>query len=126
MINNTEIKISVRTLVEFIFRSGDIDSQFISNSRALEGTKAHQKIQKDNKDNGYTPEVTLKHTIEYQGFNFIIEGRADGIISTDDTVVIDEIKSTNRPLEYIEENYNETHWAQAKCYAFIYCVQNKS
>jgi DNA excision repair protein ERCC-2 len=126
MINNTEIKISVRNLVEFIFRSGDIDSQFISNSRALEGTKAHQKIQKDNKDNGYTPEVTLKYTLEYQGFNFIIEGRADGIISAEETVLIDEIKSTNRPLEYIEENYNETHWAQAKCYAFIYCEQNKA
>ena len=122
--NNREICISVRNLVEFVLRSGDIDSLFIGNSRALEGTKAHQQIQKDNKDNGYTPEVTLKYSMEYQAFKFIIEGRADGIISKDDTLIIDEIKTTTRPIEFIEENYKETHWAQAKCYAFIYCEQN--
>lgn len=124
MNNRTEIRISVRNLVEFILRSGDIDSQFIGNSRALEGTKAHQKIQKENKEKGYTAEVTLKYPMEYKGFNFLIEGRADGIISNDDIIIVDEIKSTTRPIEYLEENYNETHWSQAKCYAFIYCEQN--
>lgn len=124
MINKKEIRISVRNLVEFIFRSGDIDSQFMSNSRALEGTKAHQKVQKNNEYKSYTPEVTLKYDIEYKGFNFVVEGRADGIILENDSFIIDEIKSTNRPLEYMEENSNETHWAQAKCYAFIYCTQN--
>ncbi len=90
----------------------------------MEGTRAHQKIQKDNQDKGYQPEVTLKYRTEYQDFIFIIEGRADGIITDNDTIIVDEIKSTNRPLEQIDENYSETHWAQAKCYAFIYCVQN--
>ncbi len=80
--SKSEIRISVRNLVEFIFRSGDIDSQFTSNSRALEGTKAHQKIQKDNGYAGYTPEVSLKYTLEYKSFNFAVEGRADGIILT--------------------------------------------
>ncbi|MBP1744208.1 MAG: ATP-dependent helicase, partial [Firmicutes bacterium] len=124
VINKSEIRISVRNLVEFIFRSGDIDSQFISNSRALEGTKAHQKVQKDNGYAGYTPEVALKYTVEYKGFNFVVEGRADGIIADSGAFTIDEIKSTARPLEHIEENHNATHWAQAKCYAFIYCMQN--
>src|SRR5659263_774516 len=120
MTSKPEIKLSVRNLVEFILRSGDIDSQFMSNSRALEGTRIHQKIQNENKDKGYTPEVPLKYSVEYQGFNFRIEGRADGIITNGDFMIVDEIKSTNIPLEHIEENYNETHWAQAKCYAFIY------
>jgi len=119
-----EIKLSVRNLVEFILRSGDIDSQFMSSSRALEGTRAHQKIQNANKDKGYSPEVPLKYSVDYQGFTFIIEGRADGVITTDELTIIDEIKSTNRPLEHLDEHYNETHWAQAKCYAHIYCVQN--
>jgi len=124
MNNKPEIKLSVRNLVEFILRSGDIDSQFMSNSSALEGTRAHQKVQKDNKDKDYTPEVTLKYSVEYKGFNFRIDGRADGIISIDDFIIIDEIKSTNRPLVHIDENFNETHWAQAKCYAFVYAEQN--
>ncbi len=124
MTSKPEIKLSVRNLVEFILRSGDIDSQFMSNSSALEGTRIHQKIQKENKDKGYAPEVSLKYSVDYQGFNFRIEGRADGIITKDELIIVDEIKSTNRPLEIIDENYNETHWAQAKCYAFIYAVQN--
>ena len=125
MTPNPEIKLSVRNLVEFILRSGDIDAQFMSNARALEGTRAHQKIQNANKDKGYSPEVTLKYSVDYQGFTFIIEGRADGVITTEALTIIDEIKSTSRPLEHLEEHYNETHWAQAKCYAHIYCAQNK-
>ncbi|AFA48291.1 ATP-dependent DNA helicase [Acetobacterium woodii] len=124
MTKKAEIKVSVRNLVEFILRSGNIDSQFMSNASALEGTRAHQKIQKDNQDKGYQPEVSLKYRTEYQGFIFLIEGRADGIITNDGAIIVDEIKSTSRPLEQIDENYSETHWAQAKCYAFIYCVQN--
>ena len=38
------IKVSVGHLVEFVLRSGDIDNSFMSMTRALEGTKAHQKV----------------------------------------------------------------------------------
>ena len=49
MEKNKDIKISVRNLVEFVLRSGDLDMRFRGSSRAVEGTKAHQKIQKENK-----------------------------------------------------------------------------
>src|SRR5665811_1941276 len=39
-------------------------------------------------------------------------------------VTIDEIKTVTRDLELIEEDYNGLHWAQAKCYAYIYATQN--
>jgi Rad3-related DNA helicase len=125
MTNQSEIKLSVRNLVEFIFRSGDLNSQFISNTRALEGTRAHQKIQKANAAAGYLPEVPLRYSHDYQDFTFLIEGRMDGIFTRDDRLVIDEIKSTTCPLDQIEEDFSETHWAQAKCYGFIYCTQNQ-
>lgn len=138
---SNEIRISVRNLVEFVLRSGDLDSRFMGSSRALEGTKAHQKIQKEYKNKfskekqilledieaikrKYYAEVALKHRTEYRDFIFIIEGRADGIIIEDYDITIDEIKSVTRPLEYIDENYNILHWAQAKCYAYIYTLQN--
>lgn len=119
-----EIKISVRNLVEFILRSGDLDSRFRGSSRAVEGTKAHQKIQKSAPDN-YNSEVHLKNDFEYKGFKFVIEGRADGIITEEDKTIIDEIKSTTRPLELIDEDYNPLHWAQAKCYGYIYSKDNQ-
>ncbi len=122
-----EIKTSIRNLVEFILRSGDIDSRFVGSGRALEraleGTKLHQKIQKAGGEN-YTAEVQLKYIKECDDFLLILEGRADGIISEDSCIVIDEIKTTSVPLEYIDENFNYLHWAQAKCYAFIYGEQN--
>ncbi|MBU4540070.1 MAG: ATP-dependent DNA helicase [Firmicutes bacterium] len=125
MTKQPEIKLSVRNLVEFMLRSGNIDSQFISNASALEGTRAHQKVQKDNQDKGYTPEVSLKYSLEYEGFSFRIEGRADGIIASEAGIIVDEIKSTSRPLSQIDEESSNTHWAQAKCYAFIYALQHE-
>lgn len=118
-----EIKVSVRNLVEFLLRSGDIDSSFFRVSRAVEGTRIHKKIQKAQKED-YRAEVFLKHSTEYMEFVLTVEGRADGIIEGSDGVTIDEIKSTMSPLANIDENYSELHWAQAKCYAYIYAAQN--
>ncbi|MBM7615478.1 ATP-dependent DNA helicase [Alkaliphilus hydrothermalis] len=119
-----EIKISVRNLVEFVLRSGDIDTSFRSSTRAVEGTRAHQKVQKAQGDD-YEAEVSLKHQFQYKDFRFVIEGRVDGIIDSPLAgACIDEIKSTTKPLEEIHEDYNHLHWAQAKCYGYIYCWQN--
>ena len=49
MNNGCNVKISVRNLVEFTFRSGDLDTRFTTSARAVEGTRLHQKLQKLNK-----------------------------------------------------------------------------
>lgn len=118
-----KIKVSVRNLIEFVLRSGDIDNSFMSMSRAVDGTKAHQKVQKSY-GLEYKPEVTLKHSINYDIFTIELQGRADGIINLSDQIIIDEIKSTTKDLDDISEDFNELHWAQAKCYGYIYCLQN--
>lgn len=118
-----EIKISVRNLIEFVLREGDIDNSFRSNIAALEGTKAHQKVQKSYGQE-YNAEYTLKHSIEFDDYTLVLEGRADGIFILPDEIIIDEIKSTTKNLEDIEENYREIHWAQAMCYGYIYSIQN--
>lgn len=118
-----EINISVRNLVEYVMRSGDIDNQFRSMSRALEGTYAHQRVQKTYDKNDLS-EVVLKYKLEYMKFKFKLEGRADGILFRDNKVIIDEIKSTTRDLESIDENLNSRHWAQAICYGYFYAKQN--
>lgn len=117
-----EVKISVRNLIEFIKRSGDIDRRFYSNARALAGIRAHQKIQKEYSDN-YRAEVFLRTTEEIDEITFIVEGRADGIDESDE-VTIDEIKSTTRDLEELEKEENVMHWSQAKCYGYIYAKEH--
>ena len=117
------VKISVRDLVEFILQSGDIVSGFTGSSRNVDAIKAHQTIQ-NSYEKDYTAEVTVKHIVEYQGISFEVNGRIDGVINNNGYIIIDEIKTTMRDLRDIEEDYNMLHWAQAKCYAYIYCVQN--
>jgi len=117
------LKISIRSLVEFILRSGDIDSGFMSMNRALEGGKAHRKLQKSYGDD-YKAEVSLKKNMEFEGYNLVLEGRADGIFIEDGNVIIDEIKSVTKPLELINEDYDFRHWAQAMCYGYIYGEEN--
>jgi len=105
-------------------RSGDIDNTFTStNKRAVEGTLAHGKVQKSYGE-GYQAEVQLKHEIAHDKYSIELEGRADGIYVAADEVMIDEIKSTTKDLESVEADYNMQHWAQAKCYGYIYAVQN--
>lgn len=76
------IRISVRSLVEFIFRSGDISD---SSSGALPveamnaGSRIHRKLQK-RAGSYYASEVPLKITSECGGHVITVEGRADGII----------------------------------------------
>lgn len=117
------IRISVRTLVEFILRSGDLTSGFAGGSRALEGIKAHKRVQKDQPEE-YRQEVSLSFRRETDGLILEIGGRADGIITGQDGVTVDEIKSTTRELGEIREEDNPLYWAQAQCYAYIYAAQN--
>ena len=78
------IELSVRELVEFVGRKGDIDVRFSrSDPDAMqEGARLHRKIQKE-QGSGYKAEVTLSREIfeEYDGEHMLIaiEGRADGI-----------------------------------------------
>ena len=120
MKEETIIRISVRSLVEFILREGDIDNR-VSGSMLL-GGKIHRKIQSRMGTN-YTAEVPLKIQMPCDGFVLQIEGRADGVLKDDGKVLIDEIKGILRSLEHLEAPV-PVHLAQAKCYAYIYAVQN--
>ena len=148
-----KIEMSVRELVEFAERSGDIDnrSSHTDPDAMQQGARLHRKIQKE-QGAGYRSEVTLKIETEevYDGERmiFAIEGRADGmfeevlsvslekagimgvllkegpVISTDTEIsFIDEIKTTYRDVEKQPEPV-QVHLAQAKCYAYIHAVQN--
>ncbi len=123
------IRVSVRNLVEFILRGGDIDNRTsgsMEKEAMLMGGRLHRKIQRS-MGSDYHAEVTMKTVIPCDGFSLQVEGRADGIILRGEDekkeVVIDEIKGVLRELEHITEPV-KVHLAQAKCYAHIYASQN--
>ena len=120
-----KLHISVRGLVEFIFREGDIDNRSSgrqSPDAMLEGSRIHRKIQKS-KGAGYQAEVPLSYLDVTDLYELTIEGRADGIFCEDGQWWIDEIKGVYRPLEHMEAPVY-VHQAQAMCYAYIYALMH--
>jgi len=124
-----EIRTSVRNLVEFILREGDIDNRH-SASKAdamLEGGRIHRMIQRRMGPN-YHSEVSLSLSVPNEKFDIVIDGRADGIMFEyqEDvviTVTIDEIKGTYRDVNRMQKE-ETLHLAQAKCYAYVYALLN--
>ena len=119
------VRISVRNLVEFILRNGDLVSGSGTSDKEamLKGSRLHRKIQKQ-MGSHYQPEVSLKKDTEYDDLILRVEGRADGIFSQDDRFCIDEIKGVYKNLELMEEPVL-VHRAQALCYAWIYLDEHE-
>lgn len=116
------IRISVRNLVEFVMRGGDIDNRRTSAAEkdAMQaGSRMHRKIQK-RQGADYHAEVAMKHAVEQEGYRILIEGRADGVIEAADGVTIDEIKCMYLDVSQLEEP-QPVHLAQALCYGYMYC-----
>lgn len=119
-----QVRISVRNLVEFLLRSGDIDNRM---SRGLqlnamqEGMRIHKKLQRA-MGSSYSAEVPLRLDVPTDRYVLTIEGRADGIFTREDMPCIDEIKGIYQDVTKMEEPI-PVHLAQAKCYAYIYALQ---
>lgn len=118
-----EIGISVRNLVEFILRYGDIDNRKHGgqDNAMQEGTRIHRMIQKK-MGSGYQAEVPLKVYFPREMYTLQVEGRADGIFELEGVVTIDEIKGTfSNPARLAEPL--PLHLAQAKCYAYMHALK---
>jgi DNA excision repair protein ERCC-2 len=113
--------VSVRDLVEFVWRSGDLggDGEFVASDRALAGIRGHHRIQKA-RPNGYQREVCISHEVSTEEAVLRIHGRIDGLLITADEVLLEEIKTIRGASDHTAD---PLHWAQAKVYGFIY-LQN--
>ena len=116
-----KVRISVRNLVEFILRSGDLDNSSGTSGdkeAMLKGGRLHRKIQRSMKGD-YQAEVSLKKESEYEDVIIQVEGRADGIFTEDGAVYIDEIKGTYGNVQAMDTPI-PVHRAQAMCYGLIW------
>lgn len=145
-----QVAISVRNLVEFLMREGDIDDRRSGGVDSLTamaaGAKIHKRIQKS-EGSFYHAEVGLSFVMSYDEFDLGVEGRADGLIYDEDeagnivgvasggaavsargagayvNVIVDEIKGMYADVMSFTEPI-PVHEAQAKCYAFILANEN--
>lgn len=119
-----QVRISVRNLVEFVLRSGDIDNRrgrTAQKEAMQEGSRIHRKIQR-RMGASYHAEVPLKLELELESYVLVIEGRADGILIEGEQVTVDEIKGIYQDVHSLTEAV-PVHLAQAKCYGYMYGVQ---
>jgi DNA excision repair protein ERCC-2 len=121
--NKIKLKISVKNLVNFVYKSGDLRYHNVSLKRALQGTLGHQTVQNSRIAN-YEKEVSLVFNVEFEGIVLEIKGRMDGVFHLNKGVIIEEIKTTTIPLANLIEDFNKLHWAQVLVYSYIYSVQN--
>ncbi len=117
------IDLSVRDLVEFCLRSGNLDMTTFGVISTTDGIRAHQQIQSQRSD-AYQNEIFIDHEIERENYVLQINGRMDGLLVADQGVTIDEIKTTRQDLTQVELSEDPIHWGQAQCYAFMYAHKN--
>ena len=115
MSERPSLRVSVRGIVEFVFRRGDIIPGAAPSDAFAEGGKAHRAVQSDRGDR-YLSEVTFVESVIGEWCELVVHGRADGVDSNGDVLTIEEIKSTNRSLQGIGEDDYPAHWAQGKMY----------
>ncbi len=121
-----QFHISVRELVEFVMNSGDIDNRRTAGAKKeamQEGSRLHRKIQK-RMGSSYQAEVPMKHTVNEEWFQIIVEGRADGVITKPDGSVIDEIKCMYLDVNRLTDPF-PVHLAQAMCYGYFWCLEKE-
>src|SRR4051812_36062700 len=118
------IRVSVRALVEFVLRTGGLgrESVFMGPRRALEGARAHQRIQKSRPPE-YEAEVFLTRDIAAANLILRVSGRIDGLIRSLDQWHIEEIKTLSRPHD---GEADPLHWAQAKIYGAMLAASEAS
>ena len=114
--------ISVRDLVEFVLRQGDLggEREFVGSDRALAGIRGHQKIQRS-RPTGYLTELPVEHRVETAGFTLQIRGQIDGLLITSEQVLLEEIKTVHGKWNH---EADPLHWAQAKFHGFVHAQEN--
>lgn len=120
------LRVSVRGLVEHCLRAGDLNLESWGASSPVDAIRAHQKVQ-GSRGEAYRKEVSLTHTVtspDDDRFSLEIGGRIDGVLTTDERVVIEEIKTTSGDVDARAAREEPTHWGQLQVYAYIYARQN--
>lgn len=120
---NKSLTLSVHQLVDFLLRTGDIDTRVFNRSSMTEGTRIHASYQ-SSQGSDYYSEYPLLHRFVIEGVEITLQGRADGIIKRKNgEYAIDEIKSTVEDLQVFRDNNFSWHIGQAKCYAYLFLLE---
>ncbi|MBF0277524.1 MAG: ATP-dependent DNA helicase [SAR324 cluster bacterium] len=116
-------QVSVKELVEFCCRQGDLNFGSGPSPAAQEGIRGHQLVQR-NRPKDYEAEVSIRHTVSRGNIELQISGRIDGVFLKEKPVIVEEIKTTYSSMLSLPSAMRTLHLAQAKVYACLFCREH--
>lgn len=118
-----ERQIGIRELVELVVRTGDLNPVTTTSTNTAQlGSAIHRRLQAGHTDD-YEKEVYLTTTQTVNGVEYCIDGRADGVDTSGEVPVIEEIKTSARDWDLLPANTIDRYWAQARVYGHLLCTQ---
>ncbi|MEM7385377.1 MAG: ATP-dependent DNA helicase [Verrucomicrobiota bacterium] len=114
--------ISVRELVSFVLRIGDLGHGVRRRGRwrARAGSEAHRTLQAQRPED-YQPEVGLTWEWESERVALTVQGRVDGIRESEASLLVEEIKTV---LPGWSGEADPLHWAQCRCYGAMLLAED--
>lgn len=112
------LTIGVKELLEILYHPDSLGERFNSSERATEGIEGHRLI-RDRRPKEYRSEIPVEFEYAWDEYLLTIRGRIDGMLETEDTIELEEIKTTYTPLESLSSNTYPIHEAQLKLYIYF-------
>lgn len=117
-----DLALSVRELVDFAARSGDLQLGQRRGPSNLEGILGHQRLQRQ-RDSSWQSEYKVQSDIDFKGLRVRLRGRIDLLCPTSSPPIIEELKTCLGAPDNLDRASRDEHLAQAKLYAWLYALQ---
>lgn len=121
-VSTCTLEMSVSYLCKIGARCGSIDRRHGTSKLNMHiGGEIHRRLQAES-GASYEAEIQLSNTTLFGGMYYTVSGRADGIIRSEGSPIVDEIKTVHGYEFFIPPS--TAHLAQLKCYAYFLAVRD--
>lgn len=115
----TELAITVRELVAFCHRAGDIDHRFTPSPTGVQGVAGHQRVYR-RRGETYRSEYPVEYCHREGDLRLRLRGRADGYDAA--AALVEEIKTCRINPALVPAAVSRMHLAQARLYAALIAI----
>ncbi len=115
-----ELDVTVRDLVAFCHRAGDIDHRFTPSPTGVQGVAGHQQVYRRRGDT-YRSEYPVAYDHTEGDLKLRLRGRADGFDPA--AALVEEIKTCRIRPALIPATVSRMHLAQARLYAALIAAE---
>jgi len=116
------IEIGVHDFLALTLKLGGLGAGTASRAQLSAGIAAHGELAL-RRPEGYQREAGISCAFEWGDYRLVVRGRIDGLLDDDAGLLVEEVKTTYRPLEKIRPDEHPYHLAQLQLYHHFICVR---